>query len=236
MPKINIEKNSEISGPNISLNKNKSSESEIVHNIPNNFDIKIKLPKAEINNAPQNLKNDINNNFNLEVSDFDRSNCDENIGGNIIPVNIDLKYKAITNSNDINNISPSKIKNKDSLTKFNELITLRELFNQDVNQKVYFTNTHIDYLKSQKIEEKEEDREEDKEEEKKEENLEQNEEDDFIFPEKEDIMSLNSISQRLNNNNNNMNNNENNDKVEQKKEKKEDDDDEYFDFDDVDLI
>ena len=236
MPKINIEKNSEISGPNISLNKNKSSESEIVHNIPNNFDIKIKLPKAEINNAPQNLKNDINNNFNLEVSDFDRSNCDENIGGNIIPVNIDIKYKAITNSNDINNISPSKIKNKDSLTKFNELITLRELFNQDVNQKVYFTNTHIDYLKSQKIEEKEEDREEDKEEEKKEENLEQNEEDDFIFPEKEDIMSLNSISQRLNNNNNNMNNNENNDKVEQKKEKKEDDDDEYFDFDDVDLI
>ena len=141
-PQLNIENKSEISVPSLNLNKKKSSESEIGHNDQNNFEIKIQLEKDEINNIPKEINshitlkelfskdindeinlilikkdfyNDNNNDIKESSDDYDRSNIDENIEGNIIPVNIDIKYKAITNSNDINNISPSKNKNQGTL-------------------------------------------------------------------------------------------------------------------------
>ena len=203
--KINLENKSEISVPSLPINKNKSSESETVNNINNNYEIKINLTKEEINSIPKGINShitlkelfskDINDDIKLiilkkkgfdidsdingiDISDYERSNCDENIEGNIIPTNIDIKYKSITNSNDINNISPSKIKTNNKIIK-----------------------------------------QEEAQEEKKEENPFEDD-DDFILPGEEDIKSLNMNVKMYNDNkiNNNMKN-ENKDEAKENKEK-----------------
>ena len=225
--KINLENKSEISVPSLPINKNKSSESELVNNINNNFEVKINLTKEELNNIPKGINSHItlkelfskdindeinliilknkrfsidnnNNNINsIDISDYERSNCDENIEGNIIPTNIDIKYKSITNSNNINNISPSKIKTNNPFIK-----------QEDQDQ-----------------------------EEKKEENP-FDDDDDFILPGEEDIKSLNMNVKIYNDNkiNSNMKHDnkdetkENKEKAE-KKENKENNGDGDFDFD-----
>ena len=231
-PDINSENKSEISFPDISNkdNKDKSLDSEIKHNIPNNFDSKIKLPEKEKHNIDIN-DIDINNNKgitlkdiyskdindkveltllkkniykdnkdNKEEDELEPYNVDENIQGDIIPINIDIKYKTATNDNDINIISPSK-KDKTS-EKYHRTITLRELFNMDVNAPFNFTNTHVDYDKEKKEKENEIKKEE--------KNFEPNDDDDFLLPDEDDIKSLNSITKGLQNKNNKNDKNDNN--------------------------
>ena len=203
---------SEISNQNKSIN-NVTSESDIRHNIPNNFDYKIKISESEKNSLNKNdiitlkelcsknvndnikltiLHKNIDNNYNLDDFNYNSSNCDENIQGDIIPINIDIKYSSPTKSNNIINISPSK--KKESSNKFNRAITLKDLFNMGVNAPFNLTNTHIDYTKENKIvDEKEENNEEEFE---------------FELPGENDIKSLNSITHRLNNINNKVKNDE----------------------------
>ncbi len=86
-----------------------------------------------------------------------------------------------TYSNNINNISPSKKENASN--KFNKCITLKELFNLDVNAPFNVTNTHVDFDKENKNLKQDEE--------------EPKEEDDFILPDEDDIKSLNSITSGL---------------------------------------
>ena len=244
-PSKNGKINFELNQPKINIeleNKEKSIDSEIIHNIPNNFESKIKLPEKEENNI--NINANINNNKNItlkeiyskdingkvnltllkknidndnkEEDEFEPYNVDENIQGDIIPINIDIKYKTTTNSNDIHIISPSK---KDKTPeKYHKTVTLKELFNMDVNAPFNFTNTHVDYDKEKKEEKNEEI------------NNELNSDDDFLLPGEDDIRSLNSITKGLQNKNNNINsrNNDNNKpKEEENKNDKENSWDEY---------
>ena len=182
--------------------KNNTSESDIKHNIPNNFDNKIKLPEREKNPIKSDIitlkelfSGDINDNINLklfkknihlDLNDneeyyLEPSNCDENVGENIIPINIDVKYSMPTYSNNINNISHSKKENASN--KFNKCITLKELFNLDVNAPFNVTNTHVDFDKENKNLKQDEE--------------EPKEEDVFNLPDEDDIKSLNSITSGL---------------------------------------
>ena len=254
-PSKNAKINFELNQPNINIdleNKEKSMDSEIIHNIPNNFESKKKLTDKEKNNI--NINANINNNKNItlkeiyskdindkvnltllkknidndkkEEDEFEPYNVDENIQGDIIPINIDIKYKTTTNSNDIHIISPSK---KDKTPeKYHKAVTLKELFNMDVNAPFNFTNTHIDYDK-----EKEEEKKEEKKDEKKEEvNNELNSDDDFLLPGEDDIRSLNSITKGLQNKNNNKNSKNNNNKPKEEN-KKDDKENSLDDIDDL---
>jgi hypothetical protein len=195
-----IDNKSEISIPNANI-QNKSSESEIIHNIPNNFSTKIKLPIDKENiiiNLDKSItlkelfSEDINDEIKLKLiyknqnlnniykggNDIESVNYNENIQDEIMPKNIDIKYEIPTNSCDIKNISPSKLKEKQ--INFNKSITLRELFNMNINAPVSFSNTQIDYNETKKEEEK---------------NI---NDDDFEFPSEDEIKDLNSITSGLN--------------------------------------
>ena len=195
-----IDNKSEISIPNANI-QNKSSESEIIHNIPNNFSTKIKLPIDKENiiiNLDKSItlkelfSEDINDEIKLKLiyknqnlnniykggNDIESVNYNENIQDEIMPKNIDIKYEIPTNSCDIKNISPSKL--KENQINFNKSITLRELFNMNINAPVSFSNTQIDYNEIKIEEEK---------------NI---NDDDFEFPSEDEIKDLNSITSGLN--------------------------------------
>ena len=195
-----IDNKSEISIPNANI-QNKSSESEIIHNIPNNFSTKIKLPIDKENiiiNLDKSItlkelfSEDINDEIKLKLiyknqnlnniykggNDIESVNYNENIQDEIMPKNIDIKYEIPTNSCDIKNISPSK--QKENQINFNKSITLRELFNMNINAPVSFSNTQIDYNEIKIEEEK---------------NI---NDDDFEFPSEDEIKDLNSITSGLN--------------------------------------
>ena len=212
-------------------NQSQIVESDIKHNIPNDFDNKIKLGreqakiKSEIITLKELFSGDINDDINLkllkknphfdantkEEYNFEPSNCDENVGENIIPINIDVKYSMPTYSNNINNISPSKKENASN--KFQKRITLKELFNMDVNAPFNLINTHVDYEKGNMNLKQDEE--------------EPKEEDDFNFPSEDDIKSLNSITSGLMKKNKNKENKDNNKLEEQGKK------DDSWDFDDL---
>ena len=135
---------------------NISSGSEIKHNIPYNFDKKIKLSEKEIDLRQEVANNVLNKNPSLNLenkveSNLESLNYDENIKEDIVPINIDINYKMITNNNDTSNKSPSK--QKEIPNDFHKTITLRELFNMGVNAPFNLTNTHIDYKKENKDDE-----------------------------------------------------------------------------------
>ena len=184
---------------------NNSSEMEIKHNIPYNFDKKIKLPGRENDSkdVDSNIALNINPNLNIDnkiESNLESLNCDENIKEDIVPINIDINYKMITNNNDkeINNLS----KQKDNANNFHRKITLKELFNMGVDTPFNVTNTQIDYKK-------------------------ENKEDKINFPQEDNPKPVNNIISDLKDKNNI---NEDN-KEEQKK--KDENNNDSFDFDDL---
>ena len=225
----NNENNSEISFPSgvVSI-KNKISEDDIKHNIPNNFDSKIKFPgktsflkNLSINSVISknwnrnitlrdlfskdiNEEVDINllridpcqlNSLNLdnfkEGFDLEPQNYDERIEGDIIPINIDIKYKQHERNIDSTN---KNINIQNSNMNYNRRITLRELVNMNVDEPFYLSNIHIDYKKNDN---------ENKNEIKKENlNEEENFGDEFDLPKGDEVKSLNSITSGFKNKNN----------------------------------
>ena len=184
---------------------NNSSEMEIKHNIPYNFDKKIKLPGRENDSkdVDSNIALNINPNLNIDnkiESNLESLNCDENIKEDIVPINIDINYKMITNNNDKEVNNPSK--QKESANNFHRKITLKELFNMGVDTPFNVTNTQIDYKK-------------------------ENKEDKINFPQEDNPKPVNnSISDLKEKNNINEDN-----KEEQKK--KDENNNDSFDFDDL---